>query len=354
MKQHKRNSLVLITVSLVCLYAVLPAWIHAEENRRSKAPVVSAALTLGMPYLPLLILNKSSTTSQQRLMLSLSSLSNGAGYLYLGEYQKAAVASGLRLVLGEIMFQFMITYPNNFELPQIDDPTYLSILTWQDMNYYTAYAAYREARIKTLNRGFKTPCQKAGFTDYLKAPFQKRYVGKKSSLIPLGILTVFATLDYLSFKEERPNWVFSGDKKVWLFRDYRRGGGALALSGVRNGVMSMNAGLSEEALFRGVFQTELTEITGHPMLGLAGASALFGLAHWDSSLPRDLNRQGIYTRSLIGAYLGWLYMRNNYKLEQSIAVHFWWDMIIFTSTFLKSPDDFYGMLGFSQSVSMIF
>jgi CAAX protease family protein len=74
-------------------------------------------------------------------------------------------------------------------------------------------------------------------------------------------------------------------------------------------LVSLSAGIGEEALFRGVLQ---------PRLGLAAASILFGLLH-----PFTLAY--IALAALLGAYLGWLQsMRGN--ILAPILVHALYDL----------------------------
>jgi hypothetical protein len=342
----------LVTVILCC---VLPGQCSAREVQNSNAPIIAAGLTLCIPLLPGLLSGDTIYRDETRPIFFLSSLGSGLGYFYLRDYRKAAITTGLRLFVGEISYQFLMSAEEDQLLFDNDAYANLSQVTWFDMNYYATYAAYREGRILTNNKGYKTPLHKTSLTDYLKAPFKGKYMKRKSTWIPLGVFALFSGIGYLSVKENEPARAYYRKRPVWLFREYRTGAGGMVLSQVRNGILSMNAGLTEEALFRGVIQNELVRVTDHPKIALVGASALFGLAHWDfSNQNNDENRQRVYTTGLIGAYLGWLYMRNNYRLEQSIAMHFWWDIIAFTTQFLINPNDFYGTLSISLPCSFRF
>jgi len=77
-------------------------------------------------------------------------------------------------------------------------------------------------------------------------------------------------------------------------------------------VLSLLAGVSEEALFRGVVQGWLMRVSGSPVLGLVFASALFGLAHAITSTYAIL-------AGLIGAYLGWLWLATDNLLTPTVA-----------------------------------
>jgi len=80
---------------------------------------------------------------------------------------------------------------------------------------------------------------------------------------------------------------------------------------VQLAVISVLAGLGEEALFRGVLQSWLVKQIGiYP--GLILASVAFGLAHF-------VNRTYAVVATLIGLYLGWLYLVSGNLLVPVIA-----------------------------------
>lgn len=76
-------------------------------------------------------------------------------------------------------------------------------------------------------------------------------------------------------------------------------------------LLSALAGLGEEALFRGVLQTWLAQHLGDAG-GLVLASIVFGLAHF-------INRSYALLATLIGLYLGWLYLTSGNLLLPVIA-----------------------------------
>lgn len=83
--------------------------------------------------------------------------------------------------------------------------------------------------------------------------------------------------------------------------------------------ISILAGLGEEMLFRGVFQSALTVWLASPLLGLVGASVIFGLGHsltWFYAL----------FATIMGLYLGWIWMTWN-NLLIVIVAHALYDFI---------------------------
>jgi len=83
-------------------------------------------------------------------------------------------------------------------------------------------------------------------------------------------------------------------------------------------IVSVAAGVGEEALFRGVIQVGLADRFG-PLAGLTAASALFGLAHMVSPLYALL-------AGLVGAYLGGLTLAAG-NLVPAILAHALYDFL---------------------------
>lgn len=86
-------------------------------------------------------------------------------------------------------------------------------------------------------------------------------------------------------------------------------------------VISILAGLGEEALFRGLIQTGLADALG-PWIGLIAASTLFGLAHLITSTYALL-------AGLVGAYLGLLFMASG-NLMLPVVTHSVYDFVALT------------------------
>jgi membrane protease YdiL (CAAX protease family) len=89
-------------------------------------------------------------------------------------------------------------------------------------------------------------------------------------------------------------------------------------SGLELALVSLMAGLGEEALFRGVLQTTLADHL--PAWGAIGvASVAFGLAHC-------LTPTYAVLATLIGAYLGWIFAASG-NLLVPIVVHGLYDLV---------------------------
>lgn len=87
-------------------------------------------------------------------------------------------------------------------------------------------------------------------------------------------------------------------------------------------ILSLVAGLSEEALFRGLIQEAIADGVGLPLgvwVGLAAAASLFGLAHF-------LSLSYALIATLMGLYLGWLWIDSG-NLLVPIATHTLYDFL---------------------------
>jgi hypothetical protein len=83
---------------------------------------------------------------------------------------------------------------------------------------------------------------------------------------------------------------------------------------------SYNAGVGEEAFFRGYLMPMFREGFGSNFWSNATTSVLFGAAHLGTvSFP--------IVQTGLGFYLGWLSQRSDWSLRQSIFLHAWWDVI---------------------------
>jgi membrane protease YdiL (CAAX protease family) len=121
-----------------------------------------------------------------------------------------------------------------------------------------------------------------------------------------------------------------------LGSDFDRDDATLLYTASALGV-SLGAGVAEEALFRGVLQTVLQDRWGETG-GLWAASGIFGAAHL-AGADGELNVEGAAFAGAAGAYLGWLYNRDDNRLAGSIAAHFWYDFTLLATAWVLDPDD---------------
>ena len=183
--------------------------------------------------------------------------------------------------------------------------------------FYSSYDAYRSRRLMNNNAGYNTPIPAdEGFRELAAAPFQSQYLLRPTTFLPVAIAASTLTLPV---------------EDVWVTRtegDFSRGEAAL-MTFPQHGAVA----LGEEAFFRGVLNNSFSHYWG-PRWGLAASSVTFGLAHTGDGQSADAAVATAY-----GAYLGWLHQRNDYRLAESVAVHFWWNVFVSLSALRHDPDE---------------
>lgn len=95
--------------------------------------------------------------------------------------------------------------------------------------------------------------------------------------------------------------------------------------------ISYNAGVGEEALFRGWMFPLFVELYGVENMFWANMTqaAIFGAAHFSQE-----NQFPIFQLAA-GYYFGWLARKNGWSLREAIFVHTWWNVIVFTADFTQ-------------------
>lgn len=188
-------------------------------------------------------------------------------------------------------------------------------LAYQGSGFVSAYGAFRTAvpafQAERGKYAFLTAEESLG--DLFASPFRFGHLRKTSSWLPLGSL---AALVALLVAGER-----SGGDKDWLFS---------ADDPIFASLVSYNAGVTEEAAFRGWLLPLAYETLGHSWWAANGAqSLLFAAAHYDGALNPVPWRQ-----ALMGWYAGYLTRKNGWTLSEAIFVHFWWDAILLNGMYL--------------------
>jgi len=170
-----------------------------------------------------------------------------------------------------------------------------------DTILYSSFGAYRDARARD-DLSYRTPAPKESLSDLAVAPFRLEFLARPTTFIPLA-LQAWASARKDSYAIFRASDVSSGELHA------------------HNVVTSGTTAVGEEGFFRGFVNNELSNRWGDGW-GLAGSSALFGLAH---------NGQGdtanIFQATIAGAYLGWVHQRDGFQLGEDVALHFWFDFI---------------------------
>jgi membrane protease YdiL (CAAX protease family) len=157
--------------------------------------------------------------------------------------------------------------------------------------------------------------------DLLLAPFKPVYLKRPSTYIPLGVLAVLATLGVQGYRVDK------GSEPGLRWRAYEPGDAFFT------GAVSMNAGATEEAMFRGYLFPLFHQWSGERAWVSNPAQALlFAGAHIGgvSNVP--------VAQGLLGLYLGWLTQRDDWKIGQAVAIHFWWDVIALSAAMFTRHD----------------
>jgi membrane protease YdiL (CAAX protease family) len=171
-----------------------------------------------------------------------------------------------------------------------------------DTALYSSYAAYRDGRAKDP-RGYRTPAPKESLGNLAVSPFRWDYLSRPTTFIPIGIQALA---------------VFGSKHGYGIYRYPDVSKDQLHLYNVTANEFT---GVGEEAFFRGFLNNDLSDRWGNGW-GLAGSSAIFGLAH---------TGQGDTANSLeaaaAGVYLGWVHQRNGFQAGEGVAIHYWWNVL---------------------------
>jgi membrane protease YdiL (CAAX protease family) len=188
----------------------------------------------------------------------------------------------------------------------------LGTLAFQGSGFLSAYAAFRSSVPRFQEEdgeyAFLGPPEPVG--GLMLSPFRMSHLAEPSAGIPLGALAGIVAYAIADGRHGHPGarWTLSGDDFLFV------------------GAESWNAGVSEEAVFRGWIYPFLYQALGQNYwLANGGQALLFGAAHFDpKSNPVP------WPQALLGFYFGWLTRKNGWTLSESIFVHAWWDMLLFT------------------------
>ena len=220
------------------------------------------------------------------------SLVPGLGQFYLGDYQAAggyaATALGLLMVPDSISSQVLFI----------------------NTSLYNMYAAYRDARMYNGLAHYKYPVPTDTMYELATAPFRPSVIAKPEVWGGyLGCLAVAMSWGMAT------SYLDAGQKIEMV-----------------HPIMAFPIGIGEEAYFRGVWMTGLSEVFGETT-GLLASSVLFALAH--AGRVEGASREekiAYYTKAMpliagLGAYLGWVTRKNN-SLQEAATIHAWYDFTL--------------------------
>lgn len=261
------------------------------------------------------------------LAATLSSLIPGLGHVYLGDMQTAGGLMGSTYLGVGLAFS-----------PEVSDDTRtFSLLTAQNIYFYGVYAAYRDARLYNGSSGYayKMPTDSLASLSY--APFKPSILKKPE--VWGGILGALALASCVS------RIAYPKDACIKT---------SLSSRGSFMPVLALPVGVGEESFFRGFMQSALSE-SFTPWGGIALSSLAFAAVHIPNAEALEPeHRWRYYSFSLplitvLGGYFGWLTYKNT-SLQESVAVHTWYDLVIFTSAMMASEAAITGNTSFAISL----
>lgn len=155
------------------------------------------------------------------------------------------------------------------------------------------------------------------------APFQFHFLKSPTTWVGLGAGVLAGVFVYVSTKE----LLEKGSEK-------RKRSSFTLADAFFAPAFSYNAGLWEEATFRGWMMPVFKEYIGSDFFSNILSSALFAAAHISKANPVPL------VQFFLGAYWGWVSQRNEWTLSETIFQHFWYDVIVFSTYYslLESVD----------------
>jgi membrane protease YdiL (CAAX protease family) len=211
----------------------------------------------------------------------------------------------------------------------------------QNLWFYSIFDAYRDARVLRDDAGYKHKISRETLDELALASWNPHVLkspwvwGAVPVMVGVGL-----GFSYLVDREAFDNARTIRDvQKVNVFgRQFNRGTGFLAGSAYYAALFTP-VGIGEEALFRGVIQTELEERFGKTW-GLITSSAIFGAVHTFNFLQNDPKTAlvAVPLITVIGSGLGLAYQRTDYKLKTSVAMHFWYDTLLSMAAFALDPE----------------
>jgi hypothetical protein len=174
----------------------------------------------------------------------------------------------------------------------------------------SAYHSFRSAAMRRKPYGdFAFLKTQDSPIDVLVAPFQFQYLTRPTTYLPIGI-----ALALVAFESKNSEQV-------------KLTGSDIAYSGM----FSYNAGVHEEAVFRGWLLPVAREATGSDLGSNLLESAAFAAVHLTTvSVP--------WPQFILGMHLGYVTQRNGWSISESAFIHTWWDIITFLGVYSSEAE----------------
>jgi membrane protease YdiL (CAAX protease family) len=272
----------------------------------------------------------------------LSLLCPGCGHFYQGKHAEgAALLGSTGALLGGA---YGLIRGHELRLDGTADSAKVPIgvvlaATAQNLWFFSIFDAYRKARVARDDLGYRHKISRESLPELVSAPFRPSVL--KSPWVWAGVplaLLGGALASYLVDREslEDQPTIFDVKRVNVLGKNLSRGVGYAAGSAYY-GSLFTSVGVGEEALFRGVIQTEMEERFGATG-GLLISSAIFGAVHAFNFLddPGTI-AVAVPVITVLGSGLGLAYQKTGYQLSTSVAMHFWYDTLLSMMAFAADP-----------------
>ena len=267
----------------------------------------------------------------------------GPGHMYLDD-----VKEGLLLLSGEAAllsssllfdrhaFDHLFNYDDEDNLKEfLSNPPLVGAI---ELPLLSAYLAYRKAREKNHNIGYKQPLPDESVKDLAKAPFDSSIIAKPDFFLPF--IFHFGALFLLQNSILPDSGSTASDKRaeegVRVYGKHLPSSVGYPLGEAGMWLSFTAVSMGEEALFRGYLQSELEERFGK-RLGWLTASALFGALHFPNGTTTKERIAASLSAFTGGLILGYFYQEEGYSLKKSVAYHTWWNFSLGTINFLQNP-----------------
>jgi membrane protease YdiL (CAAX protease family) len=185
----------------------------------------------------------------------------------------------------------------------------------------SAYHSFRTAVRSRQNQGeFLFLKHEESPVDLALAPFQfGKYISRPTTYVGLPAMLAMGLI--VEKIKNSSSWV--SDQWHWpSASDY-----AFA------GAFSVNAGVGEEALFRGWLMPLSMHYTDSEWVSNAITSVVFGAVHYSSENKFPISQ------TIGGYYLGYVAQKNEWQLGESIFIHTWFDVAAFLLTYATTEKD---------------
>jgi membrane protease YdiL (CAAX protease family) len=232
------------------------------------------------------------------------------------QYPSAGLYSGMALTGACLGFNDTDWIGMNGQPLDRDASASAKMSLWGFQLYYnagglSAYHSFRTAVETHRGQGrFSFLKHEETADELLLAPLNMTYLLRPTTFIPLSL---FAGFVFIMNRDS--------DTRVLQSGDYAYTAG-----------LSFNAGVGEEALYRGWIMPYMMETCGNPYLSNLGQASLFAAYHIPIMRIVPVWQFGM------GLYFGWLVQHRGWTLGESIFLHFWWDIIAFGVNFLTDTD----------------